>query len=90
MKQITREQARTVRCPTCDASPGHRCVEYRTTGHHRQRIGAVQESNHEARVNAARKPADHFYEPLDRHAQDETLRTIIKLTRDALAKAGPP
>jgi len=79
MKQLTRTQARAVRCPACDASPGHRCVEYRATGHHRKHMGAVQESNHEARVEAARRPA-----------QDETLRTIITLAHDAISKSGPP
>lgn len=47
MKSPSRTQVRTVRCPKCDASPGHPCVE---TPARRERY--VHDRNHQERVNA--------------------------------------
>jgi hypothetical protein len=49
-KQPTRAEVRTVGCPICGASPGHPCVEYRTTGHYGKHLGHVREANHAERA----------------------------------------
>ena len=51
----TREEARTMACPTCKASPGHPCVEHRTTGHYGKYTGHVREANHAARIDSFNK-----------------------------------
>lgn len=50
MRRPTRSEARSVRCPVCEASPGHPCVEVRTTGHAGKHVGAVREANHANRI----------------------------------------
>lgn len=49
-KQPSRADVRAVGCPTCGASPGHPCVEYRTTGHYGKHLGHVREANHAERI----------------------------------------
>lgn len=49
-RQPTRAEVRSVACPVCKASPGHPCVEHRTTGHHGKHLGRVREANHAGRA----------------------------------------
>lgn len=41
-----------MRCPLCNASPGHPCVEVRKTGQHGKHFGWVRGSNHAERIAA--------------------------------------
>jgi hypothetical protein len=52
VRRPTRAEARSVRCPVCEASPGHPCVEVRTTGVAGRHLGATREANHSNRILA--------------------------------------